>query len=113
MTNSKASAQRRRQADRILALVAYGGDPVHCACCGETTEEFLCIDHIAGGGNQHKKAIKKWGSQFYAWLRSQGYPPGFRVLCHNCNLSLGYYGYCPHTRPEGCQPIRILTSERK
>jgi hypothetical protein len=20
----------------------------------------------------------------------------YRVLCHNCNMALGFYGYCPH-----------------
>jgi hypothetical protein len=32
----------------------------------------------------------------YTWLRNQGYPNGFRTLCHNCNLARGFYGYCPH-----------------
>jgi hypothetical protein len=22
--------------------------------------------------------------------------PDYRVLCHNCNTALGFYGYCPH-----------------
>ncbi len=28
----------------------------------------------------------------------EGYPTGFRVLCHNCNCALAYYGSCPHER---------------
>ncbi len=36
------------------------------------------------------------GSVLYSWLKKQGYPPGFQVLCHNCNLAKGYYGACPH-----------------
>jgi hypothetical protein len=31
-------------------------------------------------------------------MRDQGYPPGFRVLCHNCNMAIGLFGVCPHER---------------
>jgi hypothetical protein len=34
----------------------------------------------------------------YLWLKRNNYPTGFRVLCHNCNLAIGFYGYCPHHR---------------
>jgi hypothetical protein len=65
-----------------------------CACCGVTVLEFLSIDHIKGGGTQHKKNIV--GSHLYVWLKRNKFPKGFRVLCHNCNQSYGAYGYCPH-----------------
>jgi hypothetical protein len=29
-------------------------------------------------------------------LARNGFPDGYRVLCHNCNMALGQYGYCPH-----------------
>lgn len=32
----------------------------------------------------------------YRWLKQQGFPTGFRVLCMNCNFSYGLHGYCPH-----------------
>mgnify|MGYP001568273127 CR=1 FL=1 len=41
-------------------------------------------------------AIFGKGSAFYRWLKQQGYPPGIRVLCFNCNCALGLFGYCPH-----------------
>ena len=72
----------------------YGG--AVCSCCGETHLEFLCFDHIEGGGTQHRKVIGNMGRQFYYWLKLQGYPVGYRVLCYNCNMSLGFYGFCPH-----------------
>jgi hypothetical protein len=34
----------------------------------------------------------------YVWLRDNGWPEGYRVLCHNCNSARGLYGYCPHER---------------
>ena len=79
---------------KLDAVGHYGG---RCACCNESHIEFLAIDHIDGGGNAHRKSIKKSGGKsFYMWLRRQGYPAGFRVLCHNCNFSYGLFGKCPH-----------------
>ncbi|MBA7590761.1 hypothetical protein ES708_32898 [subsurface metagenome] len=77
---------------RRKAIEHYGGK---CACCGETIFEFLAIDHINGGGNRHRKSIK---GNFYLWLKRMNYPEGFQVLCNNCNISKGLYGYCPHER---------------
>ena len=73
-------------------IARYGGK---CACCGESRIEFMSVDHINGGGSKHRKEIP---SNLYTWLRQQGYPDGFRVLCLNCNLSIGFFGYCPHQR---------------
>lgn len=68
-----------------------------CACCGEDKVEFLAIDHINGRGNQERQKLGlKAGIAFYRWLIRNNYPLGYRVLCHNCNCSIGYYGYCPH-----------------
>jgi hypothetical protein len=75
---------------------AYGGS---CACCGESRLEFLAIDHTNGGGNKWRKEMNfKRGRDTYRWLIKNNFPLGFRVLCHNCNVSLGHYGYCPHKR---------------
>lgn len=90
--NDRAHKKLRQQ-----ALDAYGG--ARCACCGETIWEFLCIDHIAGGGNKQRFAIGNNG-KFYNWLRQNSYPPGYQVLCHNCNLAKGFYGACPHTKAQ-------------
>lgn len=80
---------------RDAALRAYGG--YLCACCGETLPQFLCIDHINGGGAAHHKQVGL-GSMFYNWLKKQGYPPGYQVLCYNCNQAKGQNGECPHKR---------------
>lgn len=81
---------------RMAALVFYGGEVPRCACCRETEVKFLGIDHMNGGGSQHRKEMGKGGIHIYLWLRKNGYPDGFQVLCHNCNLAKGYYGKCPH-----------------
>lgn len=92
----KIKIQEYRAKLRLDVLVHYGGHPPGCACCGEDKLEFLCIDHINGGGNAERKKLHLVGQPFYKWLRKSGFPMGYRVLCHNCNLSLGLYGYCPH-----------------
>jgi len=77
----------------------YGGMPPQCACCHEKHPEFLVIDHINGKGNVHRRRHHLTsGDTFYAWLRKNNYPEGFRILCDNCNMSFGRYGYCPHKR---------------
>jgi len=91
--DKKLEKQRTRQRQiRLEVLAHYGGK---CACCGISEFEFLAIDHINGGGNIHRKEIK---DTLTMWLYRNDYPKGFRVLCHNCNFSLGAYGYCPHSK---------------
>lgn len=66
-----------------------------CECCHEARIEFLSLDHINGGGTRHRKTIGG-GQMTYRWIIKNNYPAGFRVLCHNCNQAMGFYGYCPH-----------------
>lgn len=87
-----------RKARRLMALIAYGGENPLCSCCGEMERDFLCIDHINGGGNNHRKAIMKQGLDTYSWLARNNYPSGFQVLCHNCNMAKAFYGSCPHKK---------------
>jgi len=95
-TANPAAQRRYRERLRRSALEAYGGK---CSCCGETVTEFLTIDHVDGGGTKHRKAMTAGGGVFHLWLKQHGYPPGFRVLCWNCNWSahLGN-GICYHQR---------------
>ncbi len=86
----------KRSWDRIklAAFAGYGG-PV-CNCCGTTVLAFLTIDHTEGGGRQHRLKNRLLGSQLYRWLIRNNFPPGFRVLCHNCNSGRHVNGgVCP------------------
>lgn len=85
---------RYRRRLRFKVLMAYGGK---CACCGECRPDFLCIDHEKGGGNAHRRSIRATSAtSMDRWLILNDFPSGFRVLCHNCNLALAFYGHCPH-----------------
>ena len=87
--------KKSRSTYKLQAFEAYGG--AICLCCGETHIEFLSIDHINGNGAAHRRTIGAGRSvHFNKWLRDHAYPPGFRVLCMNCNWALGKSGYCPH-----------------
>lgn len=99
--SARRSWQKQRRSIRRETFARYSHGEPQCACCGERTEEFLSIDHVNGGGNQHRKSLGLYGAQFYLWLKKQGWPEGYRVLCHNCNQAIGYFGYCPHRQKEG------------
>lgn len=87
------NAKEREKAKLLKAEIikVYGGE---CECCQETILEFLTIDHPNKDGKQHRALT---GSHVYADLKRRGFPPGFRVLCMNCNFADGRYGQCPHT----------------
>lgn len=89
---------QRQLADEVIAH--YGGK---CACCGETERLFLSIDHINNDGAEHRRSINPKavsngkGVGVYHWLRKNGYPEGFQVLCMNCNCGKARNGgVCPH-----------------
>lgn len=96
------STKARRTEVRMKVLVAYSGDPPFCCCCGERHYEFLALDHIHNNGAQERKS-KKGRPQYsnmaiMARLVRQNFPPGYQVLCHNCNCAKGWFGSCPHER---------------
>jgi len=92
----RATNLKSRRKIRKTVLEHYGGAPPSCACCGESETNFLAMDHMNGGGKQHLKEIGGGGANFYFWLKKNGYPKEFQVLCHNCNFAKGHYGNCPH-----------------
>jgi hypothetical protein len=70
-------------------LRRYCGDELKCKECPEKDLGVLTIDHINGDGAEHRREIglgRKCGYNFYRWLKNNGYPDGFQVLCFNCNF---------------------------
>lgn len=90
---------------RLEVLSHYGinGNPI-CQCCGETRLEFLSLDHIEGNGRKDR-ARHGSGQQLFRHLIRDGFPLGYRTLCHNCNMSFGLYGYCPHEKEYACAAV--------
>jgi hypothetical protein len=84
---------------RFALLNHYSNGDIKCVCCGERELAFMSLDHISGGGNKHRKEFKHTGYNLcvlHAWCKRNNYPPIFRVLCHNCNMAIGFFGSCPH-----------------
>lgn len=96
--------ERGREYWRALrheVIMAYGG--YVCACCGETEPLFLEIDHVQNDGAAHRRALGYPGngkggcSSTLKWIKSNGFPRGFQVLCANCNKGKDRNGgICPH-----------------
>lgn len=86
---------------RREVMMHYGG--YVCACCGETEPLFLQLDHINNDGAEHRRSLgskdngKGFNTQTLRWIKLNGFPPGFQVLCANCNFGKALNGgVCPH-----------------
>jgi hypothetical protein len=94
----KSTTERAEQTLRlkleVLSAYSPDGDPC-CACCGEHWPIFLGIDHMNGQGAKHREEVGR-GAVLHRWLKNSGYPPGFQVLCFNCNFAKHRKGQCPH-----------------
>ncbi len=87
---NKANPERRRENAlnyyyrlQDAAILAYGG--YKCSWCGIDDPICLSIDHVNNDGAEQRKKHKLAGAAFYRWLRDHDYPPGYVVLCMNCN----------------------------
>ena len=90
----KAAKQSlRREQLKQEVVDAYGGK---CACCGETRLYFLTLDHVLGGGGKERIETKRTSSttMFY-YVRREGYPKRYQILCFNCNCAKSGNDYCP------------------
>lgn len=98
---ARAAGRQHYRRRKLETFNAYGG--AHCACCGEQFIEFLTLDHINGGGSRERRRMRGkdggGGVRFYTKLREVGFPPGYQVLCYNCNMGRALCGgECPHQR---------------
>ena len=81
--NGERTRHERRnqyQEQKEVVIRHYGGE---CEACGERESDVLTVDHINGDGAEHRKEVP--ASQIHAWLIRNEFPPGFRILCFNCN----------------------------
>ena len=90
----KTKEKRKKLRQKVLAKLGN-----MCICCGETTFEFLAIDHINGGGRQERLKANRGSEGWSYYILAQtdeDIKHKYQVLCHNCNAAKGYYGECPH-----------------
>jgi hypothetical protein len=94
-----------REQNRAEVIAKYGGE---CECCHEKRIEFLAIDHRnKDGGEERRRLFGRNNSGSYAWylrLKREPVREDLRVLCHCCNISISFYGYCPHEKERNNKP---------
>jgi hypothetical protein len=81
----QAGKRRRVERDREAVLAHYGPRCIHC---GIEDPLVLTIDHENQDGKNH---VNSNGTRYMAdklrrWLVVNKFPPGFRILCFNCNV---------------------------
>jgi hypothetical protein len=87
----------------------YGpGGVARCECCGETTLDFLTLEHPDRDGARDRAEVMGssygkngvGGSAYYRRLIRLGLPDkNLTVLCFNCQWGRVISGVCPHRKP--------------
>ena len=97
--NADRIRERERQYASSLKIETFSQYGTICQCCGESNMAFLVLDHINGNGNNERRRLfgtrHAGGKAMWRYLKKHGYPPGYQVLCHNCNWTKSNGG-CPH-----------------
>lgn len=88
--NQKDKQRIKRLEIKSSILTHYGNGKLACVKCGFRDIRALSIDHIDGGGGEHRRVLKRGGLSFYKWLRDNNYPDGFQTLCMNCQMIKSY-----------------------
>ena len=73
-----------RVKQRLAVLYHYSGGTMSCVQCGFSDIRALVLDHINGGGTEHRR-VARAGGNVWLWLARHGFPPGYQILCANCN----------------------------
>lgn len=95
-TKQRLGSKSRAKVRKDTVYEHYGG--YICACCGETEEAFLTIDHMNNDGYQHRKEMKSLNITDFLYYNSM--PEGYQVLCYNCNCGRAKTPdkICPHKK---------------
>ena len=82
----RKESKRFRDRVKILVLTHYAKGKLACVQCGFNDIRALSIDHMDGGGSNHKKSLGLKSNTFYQWLVANGYPDSYQTLCMNCQF---------------------------
>ena len=80
-------------------VISYYSNGLNCcACCGETIDEFLTVDHLNNNGSKERKLYTNGGHHNYRFIIKNNYPPGYVIHCYNCNCGRARRldKICPH-----------------
>ena len=74
-----------RVKQRFAVLAHYSSGTMACVKCGFSDVRALCLDHIKGGGTGQRRRFRGNGGNMWLWLARHNFPPGYQILCANCN----------------------------
>jgi hypothetical protein len=106
-TNDKMSRRKQRGRKKLKGEVLghYCAQGIACRQCGFSDIRALTLDHVNGGGSEHKREINVIGSRFYHWIKQNGFPEGYQVLCMNCQfIKRLEKGECKRNRDDPAEP---------
>lgn len=84
---NRLNGEKSRSELKHFIYSKYSNGTMLCGICGEGRSDCLSVDHIGGGGNKHRAENNvKSGYGFYQWLKKNGFPDGYRILCMNCQF---------------------------
>jgi hypothetical protein len=79
---------------RELVVAKYGGA---CACCGESEQRFLTIDHVNNDGHAERLALANNSVRLTYKLHKMPRSDRYQLLCFNCNCGRALNKtICPH-----------------
>jgi len=91
-TDYKGPLTKQKRAIFWLRVLELYGD--RCSCCGEDLRAFGTIEHINGGGSEHRK---KNNLRILRDVIEENDKSKYRVTCWNCHLGAHHNGgICPH-----------------
>ncbi len=70
-----------------------------CNCCGETTPQFLTVDHVDNDGflDKDSNGRRRTGYSLYYKIVKEGFGSKYQILCMNCNHGKRMTNdVCPH-----------------
>ena len=82
--NKKSKEEQASLKLETFKKYSDGNSPT-CEICKESDLAFLTLDHVRGRKAEgHSTSFS--GHKLWRHLRKQNYPPGYQVLCWNCNV---------------------------
>ena len=96
--NRERFREKKNKSTRLLTarlkqqvIDKFSKGTMQCVICGESRIYCLSIDHIHGGGSQHRRELRRHSPRsYYKWLIEEGSHKDFQVLCMNCQFVKRY-----------------------
>ena len=93
----RKSTKKSRYDLKLEVFSTLSNGKPKCTCCGYKKIDGLSVDHIHGRKNtKHLEGLSS--DALYRYVKKEGYPSEYQVLCLNCNAAKGHHKICPHQK---------------